>query len=175
MDEAYAAAFQRKLEHRSEARKKDRQSWTDFWIRALNNSPAGPTLFYPPASFNTQSSNFNTVPKYLFRTFDKASSGRNDESVIASMASIIGSQGNSRTDILTLERERATELLYMHLNKRCFDGEESDNLISWTSSLLFAIQYAVWRRRIRRCRPSDINICAVDTRSFPQGQFAQDI
>ena len=175
VDEDYAAAFQKQVEHRSEVRRKDWQSWPEFWIRVLSNSPAGPTLFYPPASLNTKSLNFDAVPQYLFRTFDKASSGRNDESVIASIASIIGSHESSRTDILTLERHRATELLYTHLKKPCFDGEESDNLMSWTSSLLFAIQYAVWRLRVRRWRPSDIKICAVDTRNFPRGQFAQDI
>lgn len=175
VDKNYALAFQKQVEHRSEARRKDRQRWPEFWIRVLNNSPAGPTLFYPPASFDTKSLNFDAVPQYLFRTFDKASSGRNDEGVIASMASIIGSHESSRTDILTLERQRATELLYKHLNKSCFGGEESDNLMSWTSSLVFAIQYAVWRLRVRRCRPSDIKICAVDTRNFPQGQFAQDV
>ena len=104
MDEDYTTAFQKQAEHRSEARRKERQSWPEFWIRVLNNSPAGPTLFYPPASFDTQSLNFDFVPQYLFRTFDEASSGRNDESVIASAASIIGSHESSRTDILTLER-----------------------------------------------------------------------
>jgi hypothetical protein len=175
VDEDYAAAFQERIENRYETRRKDRQSWPEFWIKVLNNSPAGPTLFYPPASFNTQSLNFDAVPQYLFRIFDEASSGRNDESVIASTASIMGSHESSRTDILTLERHRATELLYKHLKKSCFAGEQSDNLMSWTSSLLFAIQYAVWRLKVRRCCPSDIKICAVDTRKFPQGQFAQDI
>ena len=109
MDEGYTAAFQKQTQHRSEARRKDRQSWPEFWIMVLNNSPAGPTLFYPPASLNIQSLNFDFVPQYLFRTFDDESSGRNDESVIASEASIIGSHESSRTDILTLERHRATD------------------------------------------------------------------
>lgn len=175
VDENYAAAFQERTEQKSEARRKHRQNWPLFWVRVLNNSPAGPTLFYPPAGFDTQSLDFDAVPQYLFRTFDKASSGTNNESVIASIASTIGTHESSRTDILTLERHRATELLYMHLTKSCFSGNKSDNLMSWTSSLLFAVQYAVWRHRIGRCCPSDIKICAVDTRNFPQGQFAQDI
>ena len=173
VDENYATAFQKQIEQRSEARMEDRQTWPDFWIRVLNNSPTGPTLFYPRASFDTQSLNFEFIPQYLFRVFDRDSSGENNESVIASTASIIGSHERSRTDILTLERHRATELLYAHLNKPCFDGEESDNLMSWTSSLLFAIQYAVWRCRVRPKQPSDIKICVIDTRNFPQGQFAQ--
>ncbi|KAF2277014.1 uncharacterized protein EI97DRAFT_305994 [Westerdykella ornata] len=175
VDEGYATAFQLQVEHRSESRRKERQRWTDFWVRVVNNSPAGPTLFYPPASFHAQHLRFEAVPKYLFRTFDDASSGISDQSVIASIASISGSQRNSRTDILTLESRTATELLYAHLDKSCFGGEASDNLMSWTSSLLFAIQYAVWRLTIRRCSTSDIKICVVDTRDFPQGQFAQDI
>ena len=143
MDEGYAAAFQEQTERRFEARRKDRQSWPEFWIKVLNSSPAGPTLFCPPARFATQFPMSDAIPKYLFRIFDEASSGRNDESIIASMASISASFESSRTDILTLERHRATELLYMHLKKACFHGEKSDNLMSWTSSLLFAIQYAV--------------------------------
>ncbi|KAF1954385.1 hypothetical protein CC80DRAFT_567623 [Byssothecium circinans] len=147
VDENYAAAFQGRIERRIEARRKDRQIWPEFWVRVLNNSPAGPTLFYPPASVSAQNLNFDSIPKYLFRTFNEASSGRNNESVTASMASI----------------------------KSCFGGEKSDNLMSWTSSLLFAIQYAVWRHKTRGCYLSDIKICVVDTRKFPQGQFAQDI
>jgi hypothetical protein len=175
VDEHYAATFQARTELRDQSRRKDRQDWISFWIRVLNNTPAGPTLFYPPASFSTESLNLDAVPQYLFQTVDEASSGRNDESVIASMASIVGSQESSRIDLLTLERHRAAKLLHMHLTKDCFGGKESDNLMSWTSSLLFAIQYAVWRLRVRRCHPSDIKICAVDTRKFPRGQFVQDI
>ncbi|PSN60056.1 hypothetical protein BS50DRAFT_604914 [Corynespora cassiicola Philippines] len=182
VNELYAAAFQKKIERKLEADRKSRQSWTDFWtgfwVRVLNSSPGGPTLFYPPASCYAQSLNFDAVPKYLFRTFDSASSGINDKSVIASTASKFGSQGKSLTDILTLERDSATDLLHTHLKKSCFEGYWADNLMSWTSSLLFAIQYAVWRAE----RPgnhshstSDIKICVVDTEKFPRGQFMQDL
>lgn len=174
VDEDYATIFQERTERKDQACRKDRQNWIDFWIRVLNNSPAGPTLFYPPATFHTQSLKFDDVPQYLFRTFDGNSSGKNDESVIASIASIVGPQASTRIDLLALEKHNAAELLHMHLTKDCFSGEVSDNLMSWTSSLLFAIQYAVWRLRRRRCRPSDIKICAVDTTKFPQGQFARD-
>jgi hypothetical protein len=178
LDEDYAEIFKARIERRDQARMKERQIWIDFWInfwiRVLSNAPAGPTLFYPPASLSNQSLSFDAVPQYLFRTFDEASSGRNDESVIASMASIAGQQESSRIDLLALERHEAAKLLHMHTTKHCFSGDKSDNLMSWTSSLLFAIQYAVWRLRCRGCRSSDIKICAVDTGNFPQGQFARD-
>ncbi|MCJ1395427.1 hypothetical protein MMC18_008313 [Xylographa bjoerkii] len=175
LDEHYAAAFQKRIELRSEARRKDEQSWVDFWLRVLNNSPAGPTLFYPPANSSTKSLSFDAVPQYLFRTFDEASSGRNDESVIASIASITGPQESSRTDILSLGTQRAAKLLHMHLTKSCFGGGKSDNLMSWTSSLPFAIKYADWRLHSAPRHSSDIKICAVDTREFPVGQFMRDI
>ncbi|KAF2111562.1 hypothetical protein BDV96DRAFT_666119 [Lophiotrema nucula] len=174
VDEQYAAAFRARTERRFETRRKDRQSWIDFWINVLNNSPSGPTLFYPPASFSARFFNSNAVPQYLFRTFDDASSGRNDESVIASKASITESQESGRTDILTLEKHKATKLLHLHLTKPCFGGRCSDDLMSWTSSLLFAIQYAVWRLRVGERRESEIKICAVDTKKFPLGQFMRD-
>lgn len=46
--------------------------------------------------------------------------------------------------------------------------------MSWTSSLLFAIQYAIWRCHKFGCDSADIKICVVDTRKFPHKQFAQD-
>lgn len=175
VDEDYAAALQEREDSRSDARRKDAQSWPGFWIAVLSNTPSGPTLFYPPAGLHTQSSHLDAVPRFLFRTFDDASSGRNDDGIIASTASILGSRGSSRTDLLTLDRHRATKLLYDHLNKSCFAGDVSDNLMSWTSSLLFAVQYAIWRAKEHRRRLSDIKICAVDTRNFPEGQFVQDL
>jgi hypothetical protein len=46
--------------------------------------------------------------------------------------------------------------------------------MSCTSSLLFAIQYAIWRRHNFGCDSADIKICVVDTRRFPHGQFVHD-
>jgi hypothetical protein len=175
VDEDYAAASKDQVSRRFDALGKDRQSWPDFWITVLNQVPDGPTLFDPPRSEHMQSLDLDPAPPYLFRTFGVASSGRNDDSVIASTASVSGTPDSFRIDLLSLERDRATELLHQHLTKSCFDGEVSDNLMSWTSSLLFAVQYAIWRARIRKCPLSDIKICIVDTRKFPKGQFVRDL
>lgn len=175
MDEGYAASFRRRSEQKREHEKKERLLWPDFWIRVLNNVPGGPTLFYPPASINVRSRDVDDeVPQYLFRTYDEASSGRNSESEIASTASMI-SPATSRADILALESEKATKLLHDHLDKSCFSSKDSDNFMSWTSSFLFAIQYAIWRLSRRGCTPSDIKLCMIDTSKFPMGQFARDI
>lgn len=46
--------------------------------------------------------------------------------------------------------------------------------MSWSSSLLFVLQCAIWKRRQFNSDPSDVKICMVDTRKFPHGQFARD-
>ncbi|KAF2650060.1 hypothetical protein K491DRAFT_732603 [Lophiostoma macrostomum CBS 122681] len=175
IDEGYAAVIQEEDQRRSKIRDKDRQCWVNFWVEVLHNAPDGPTLFYPPAAPSIKAPKVMAVPKYLFRTFDDGSSGHNDEKLIASIASMNASQDRSRTDILSLGTEETTKLLYAHLYKSCFGGDDSDNLMSWTSSLLFAVQYAIWRQTIDRRTPSNIKICMVCTNDFPDGQFMRDV
>ncbi|TID21525.1 hypothetical protein E6O75_ATG04920 [Venturia nashicola] len=143
VDEGYAAAHRQQSERRYEAEKMKKQSWPRFWVTVLNNVPGGPTLFYPPASNHVHARDFDTeVPQYLFRTFDEDSSGRNSDSEITSMASISLPE-TSRTDIFALKSPSAISLLFGHLDKPCFSGDKADkadNLMSWTSSFLFAIQ-----------------------------------
>lgn len=177
VDEEYAAGYRAQAERnaarRSEARRRDEKNWVGFWISALNQSPGGPTLFYPPAGLQGDSVSLD-VPLYLFRVFDATSSGINDGNVIASTASRYGLRYNSRNDILGKEKQMAAKLLHTHLTKSCFNGEGHDNLVSWTSSLLFAIQYAIWRAHIGRRPTSEVKICAINTSEFPSGQFMRD-
>lgn len=177
VDEDYAEAFNKQVEQRREKSKREEQSWVDFWVLVLDRCPGGPTLFHPRAGYEVNYSKLATtcIPQYLFRMFDRKSSGRNDDNVIASMMSVSTSVGGSRIDLLSLPGDKAADMLHTHLTKPCSRGQASDNLMSWTSSLLFAIQYAIWRRRTFGCDPADINICAIDTRRFPHGQFAQDM
>ena len=177
IDDDYAKAMEERMERKREEREQEEQSWIDFWVLVLHRCPDGPTLFYPPASREVKLQTFATtdMPQYLFRTFDEKSSGRSDDNVVASMARVADSPEESRKDLLSLPKDQAIDMLYTHLTKPCCGGEDSDNLMSWTSSLLFAIQYAIWRRRKFGCNPADIKICAIDTRRFPQGQFAPDL
>lgn len=173
--EAYRAQAEYNAEVRSAAHRRYTDMWPGFWISAINQSPRGPTLFYPPAGLHGTSLTMD-VPRYLFRTFDGNSSGVNDGNVIASTASEYDRRQDSRNDILGLEKHVAAELLYAHLKaKSPFSGDISDNLMSWTSSLLFAIQYAIWRTQYGGNSASTVKICAIDTREFPIGQFMRDI
>lgn len=77
-------------------------------------------------------------------------------------------------DILAMEQDQAANMLGMHLDSRCPGKSHSDNLISWTSSLLFAIQYAIFRGWRDSRSPSEVMICVIETAKFPQAQFARD-
>lgn len=179
VDQGYAKAHsihqQQRSERNSEYKRNTNRAWIGFWMRLLNSCIGGPTLFWPLANSDREKS-LAESPRYLFRTFDSESSGRSDEDVVASLASLHMGPDVSRKDFVTMEREEASKKLFAHLSKDCFGGGSySDNLMSWSSSLLFVIQYAIWRCYKRGCSPADIKICAVDTSKFPHGQFARDM
>ena len=177
IDEDYAEAEsmrkQRKSEERDENEMRTHRAWVEFWVRMLHGCQGGPTLFWPYPD-DTEFEDLPEIPRYLFRAFDAASSGKSDETVVASSASI-HQKKTSRTDLLSLEIEGRAEKLYAHLKKKCFgDADHADNLMSWSSSMLFVLQYAIWRCSTSHRSPGDTYICVVDTARFPRGQFARD-
>lgn len=56
-------------------------------------------------------------------------------------------------------------------------GDSDDNFVSWTSSLLFAIQYIFYRHLSFKDRSSweDIKLYVIDTAQFPKGTFLADL
>lgn len=173
MDEDYAKYMYQQVEQRQEAGMREERRWIDFWVLVLSRCPNGPTLFYPPANHEIKLHVLGNedIPRYLFRTFDTDSWAKSNNSVVASIASV---RHDSRIDILSLSALKATNLMYKHLDgKHPYTWNREDNLVSWTSSLLNAIQYAIWKNRFGR-PAAEIQICAVDTRRYPLGQFAPD-
>lgn len=150
------------------------QRWVVFWTKVLRNSP-GPTLFDPDSShlFSSFDFHLNTIPRYIFRTFDSKSFGRTDDVVVASPANESGTV-SSRIDILSQNESFAMSVVDRHMNPwrvKNYESHKPDNLMSWTSSFLYAIQYAFYRRYHHGCDSEDIKICVVDTDKFPRGQF----
>lgn len=176
VDDGYAKAFRSRCERKFEEERRQEEEWIGFWAQALSKCPDGPTLFYPPASRLPQC-RLADVPRYLFRAFDHGSTGRNDHNIVASVDSISARSCCSKVDLFSRTKEEATRMLRRHLTKACFKEEvdDADNLMSWSSSLLFVIQYAIWRRGQRGCDPDEVKICVVDTEKFPRGQFARDM
>jgi hypothetical protein len=178
VDDDYAEAESVRRQRRSDERIKNEmrtsRAWIRFWVRMLHGCQGGPTLFWPYPN-DDESEGLPDVPKYLFRAFDAASSGESDENVVASSASIYA-KDTCRTDLLSMELEQRAEKLCTHLKKKCFgEADYADNLMSWSSSLLFVLQYAIWRCSKGHRSSADVQICVVDTTKFPRGQFARDM
>lgn len=150
------------------------QIWINFWTQIFAGCLRS-TLFDPSAVSNCGMHDFDldNIPPYLFRVFALGSEGRNDNEVIASWVSVDG-EPHDRVDLLSTEREKPTSLLCKHcIPCKPKDRICSDNLVSWTSSLLPAIQCAIAKRHI--WDEKEIKICVVDTEKFPRGQFIRDI
>ncbi|KAK0267923.1 hypothetical protein LTR35_011705 [Friedmanniomyces endolithicus] len=178
LDPCYAEAHYKRQERERESRnvhqRETSQEWIMFWMQSMTGCIEGPTMFWTLPR-QGGSDDFIVPPHYLFRAFDTKSSGRSEDRVVMSTAYKYASPGYEQQDLLSLERKDASRLLYSHLNKRCLGGDSTDNLMSWSSSLLFVIQYAIWRCRQSGRSPAEVKICAVDTTKFPRGQFARDL
>lgn len=80
------------------------------------------------------------------------------------------------TDIFSMNPKEAASHLNDHF--RWYPSHESHcNFMSWTSSLLFAIQYGLYRHRGARVHVplSDIRLLVIDTSCFPKGTFIKDL
>lgn len=134
--------------------------------------------FNPTANPLFKNFNFDLErpPRFLFRTFDHKSSGHSDDRVIASPAAKFGLPHRAK-DIFSLDSEVAISIVDKHLNpwlrKNSTDSDpyHDDNFMSWTTSLLYAVQYAYYRRSRYGCSLDQIKICVVDVSMFPPGQF----
>ncbi|QGI66374.1 hypothetical protein CEK27_010345 [Fusarium fujikuroi] len=141
--------------------------------KSLCNCPSGPTLFQPMEDSVTKPP--TQTPRYLFRAWDNNSTGINGEDVIASILSKDDNENRHKADIFSMDYRQASDMLHQHLDKGLLFSRVTDNLVSWSSSLMFVIQCANHRfYKMRDSQQDDVYICAVDTTKFPRGQFARD-
>ncbi|CAG7564271.1 unnamed protein product [Fusarium equiseti] len=159
-----------------------RKEWARFWALSLNKCPGGPTLFIPPEPFSSceRKAPPGNPPRYLFRAYDSKSDGINNPDIVASELYKVHGPGTGKVDILFWNGQQLSKMLHAHLYrpKKPSPSDnvlscaiENDNLVSWSSSLMFVIQYA----NCKFCKTGkDVAICAVDTTQFPKGQFVRD-
>ncbi|RAQ52006.1 hypothetical protein AFGD_006333 [Aspergillus flavus] len=144
-----------------------------------NNQPlvSAQTLFCPNVVQKEQMPLFkgNQVPRYLFRIVAPQSAGSTTTSKVKSPATTT-SDRDRLEDLFQLDPIIAADRLNQHL--RWMSGHEQRcNLMSWTSSLLFALQYGLYRHSMDRGEPQleEISLFIIDTRGFPEGTFVQDL
>ncbi len=133
-------------------------------------------LFNPTGDKTWLKERFNHIPRYLFRVSTPKSQGTTDRFWVKSKDAKCGSV-YSEVDILAHgDNQQVAGMLNRHLR---WEGEPEDteNLVSWTSSLLFACQYICYRRNHWKDRSSldEIDLCIIDTTTLPKGVFLRDM
>ncbi|KAF5718377.1 hypothetical protein FGLOB1_1677 [Fusarium globosum] len=140
-----------------------------------------PQLFVPNTDQEDNFS-FDHTPSYLFRLYTPNSAGSTDISHVASPAWVEGSSQKDAKgfdcdmDLLQLPSDQAAKRLSAHLEWKC-QYRSPCNLMSWSSSLLFLLQYGLFRHTTDFERPalSDIHLIMIDTRNFPRQTFLRDL
>jgi hypothetical protein len=117
----------------------------------------------------------NFTPRYLIRVYSPESAG--ETSLSATIPpSITVKKSNHTTDVFKLSPQVGSHRLNAHLRWSSWH-EDNCNFMSWTTSLLFALQYALYKHRGAK-NPSDlsqISLLILDTRDFPKGTFIKDM
>ncbi|KAL6909141.1 hypothetical protein GGI43DRAFT_429767 [Trichoderma evansii] len=110
------------------------------------------------------------TPRYLFRVYSDASAGENSSEMMKSVDAL----ENNLTDIFARHNtSNIASTLKNHL--RWWENLFGDPFISWTTSLLVAIQYAIFKHKVQHSKLNTIYLCIIDTTLFPDGVFLKDL
>jgi hypothetical protein len=130
--------------------------------------------FCPTEDMKQLMGEVDDIPRYLFRVFTPLSRGETDSSWTKSMDAR-DEPAKSKVDIFArTSRESVAAMLHRYFTWQ--EGPE-DNLVSWTSSLLFALVYVFYLRANLQNGSNfdEIHLCIIDTTSFPTGVFLRDM
>ena len=145
-------------------------------LQALGLSEPEHLLFNPTGARSWLRVKFMTIPRFLFRVSTPNSDGTTDKTWVKSK-NASRACADSRVDVFGSDRnQQVASMLNRHL-RWSGRSNDSDNFVSWTSSLLFALQYIFFRHTNARDGSSleSIDLCIVDTDSFPKGTFLRDM
>ena len=113
-------------------------------------------------------------PRYLFRVYTRYTDGHTDASCVKSKDAC-KNEPNAAQDIIDREDvEEAAAMLDRHLRWKG-SYKDSDNLMSWTSSLLFALRYVFFRHHHNSCPLEEIMLCVIDTTKLVANTFIRDM
>lgn len=144
-------------------------------LQALSLSKPDDLPFNPTGDKGWLREKFDEIPRYLFRVSTPYSDGTTDRFWVKSK-NARRDCADSRLDVFaSVRNQHVASMLNRHLR---WQGKptDSDNFVSWTSSLLFALQYIFYRHNDWRDGSSldSIYLCIVDTDNFPKGTFIRD-
>ena len=115
---------------------------------------------------------FNDTPRYLFHVSAPKSEGETSSSW-AKSKDALAARASSTRDIFGRSPNYVANMLSKHLERK--RNLKFDNFVSWTSSLLFALQYMFYRHQEDRSPLESISLYIVDTTLFPKGVFVRDM
>lgn len=120
--------------------------------------------------FDPSRANTDDIPRYLMRIASLQSAGENGTTWMRSH-NAHRRMGNFTVDIFQEDDEAAAAMLNRHLRWEVRD----DNLVSWTSSQLDAIQYMLYLHTKKKLSPLSIRLYVVDTSDLPSHVFVRDM
>ncbi|KAF9763137.1 hypothetical protein IL306_003235 [Fusarium sp. DS 682] len=123
--------------------------------------------FCPSGNLATK---LNNTPRYLFRVYSDASAGKNSSEWMKSIDAL----ENNLTDIFARD-DAANIAIALNEHLRWEPKSCGDPFISWTTSLLVAIEYAIYKHKTEGAELQAIHLCIVDTTMFPKGVFIRDL
>lgn len=112
------------------------------------------------------------TPRYLFRVYSDASAGENSSEWMKS------DDAQKKKNCKDIFARDDPSIVALTLNEHLWWSRVrvySDPFISWTTSLLVAIQYAIFKRKKEDAELNTIHLCIVDTTLFPSGVFIKDL
>ncbi|KAI2785905.1 hypothetical protein POX_h09667 [Penicillium oxalicum] len=149
----------------------------------LDDRNAIPELIFHPRHGSIHETSLDTIPRYLFRVVSPRSNGMTNVNLaLSNMAREQDIRENlPEHDIFynfhdSEVQARNAIIVNAHLNE-WRNVHSQDNFVSWTSSLLFAIQYIYYRHLWTEDRSdlADIKLFIIDTTRFTRGTFIRDL
>lgn len=136
-------------------------------------------IFNPQDDSGLDPQALDNIPRYLFRIVSPKSDGHTDSTWVHSRDAW-GETPSSKEDIFSGLDDGRRAYIAWTLNRHLRwlrKDELGDNFVSWTSSLLFAIQYIYYRHqhRLDRSILENIDLYVIDTTLLPRGTFLRDL
>lgn len=128
-------------------------------------------LFHPTGDQQWVQETFQNTPRYLYRVATPRSESQTTQSW-AKSRDATSARASSQKDAFARSESHMANMLDRHLWSK--EGK-FDNFVSWTSSLLYAIQYIFSRHHEERTLLDKIDLYMVDTTKFPTGAFIRDL